>query len=69
MKTPGKFKCLKCGHEFETFQYCTSCHKCEYLYVKWLNYEECRKCWDHTKGEYENGESDGTSTTERDGET
>lgn len=37
----GKFKCMECGYEFDSFNYATDCPKCLNLYVKWLNYIEC----------------------------
>ena len=39
----AKFQCLSCGHKWEDKPGPTQCSKCNYLYVKWLNYEEMRK--------------------------
>jgi len=51
----AKFKCLKCGVEWESGPGPTQCFHCGHLYVKWLNYEEMRKYWDYMK-ENENKE-------------
>ncbi len=36
----GKYKCLKCSHEYEHPVRPTECPVCGHLYVKWLNYNE-----------------------------
>ena len=36
----GKYKCLKCNHEYSHPVRTTKCPKCGHLYVKWLNYDE-----------------------------
>jgi len=41
----AKYKCLKCGYEYEIEPEMTQCPKCRHLYVKWLNYEEMHKTW------------------------
>ena len=45
MSIIGKYKCLKCGHEWEFPIMGTSvqCMKCKYIYVEWLNYEKLEK--------------------------
>ncbi len=39
-KLIGKYKCLKCGLEYQHPVMPTECPKCGHLYVKWLNYKE-----------------------------
>lgn len=46
MKIIGNFKCLKCNKEFESKIYNVTCIFCNHVYVKWLNYEECKKQWE-----------------------
>lgn len=38
----AKYKCLKCGYEYESNPCPTQCPKCRSLYVKWVNYDEWR---------------------------
>lgn len=51
MKLLAKFKCEKCGFEFEIPQFATTCILCNNKYVKWLNYEKIRKKLDKEKNE------------------
>ena len=47
MKDISEYRCLRCKHNWkEIHKGPTQCPKCNYLYVKWLNYEEMRKEWD-----------------------
>ena len=43
MKILAKFKCLKCGYEWEEVTGPTQCSKCNHLWVKWINYEYMNK--------------------------
>ncbi len=44
----GYFRCLKCGFEWknELLPFGTTCFRCTYKYVKWLNYDQLREKWD-----------------------
>ena len=35
----ASYTCLGCGHKFHSEAGPTNCPKCEYVYVKWENYE------------------------------
>ena len=39
----AKYRCLKCGYEWEQQPQIVDCPICDHNYVKWLNYEEWRK--------------------------
>ena len=38
----AEFKCLKCGHKWHNKPGPTQCPICNYLYVRWVNYEQWR---------------------------
>lgn len=40
------YKCLRCGKEWEQIAAPTQCPHCDFMYVKWVNYEQLRKMWD-----------------------
>lgn len=42
----AKYKCDRCGFEWETDPYPTMCFRCGNLYVKWVNYEEMEEQWE-----------------------
>lgn len=42
-KLLAKFRCLKCGYEWEDIQGPTQCPKCNHLWVKWVNYKYMKK--------------------------
>jgi hypothetical protein len=39
----AKYKCLKCGLEYESDPGPTQCPSCGHLYIDWLNYEYFEK--------------------------
>jgi len=43
------FKCLNCNYHWLNLPGPTQCPMCNYLYVKWINYEEMKKSWNKTK--------------------
>jgi rubrerythrin len=39
----AKYKCMKCGYEWEQMPAQVICPICNHLYVEWVNFEEWRK--------------------------
>ena len=37
----AKYECMECKYRFETKPGPLNCFKCGYIWVKWLNWEEC----------------------------
>ena len=53
----ARFQCLKCFYLWQSRPGPTECPACGHVYVKWLNYEEMRKEWDHNERITENNQS------------
>ena len=40
MKPTAKYRCIKCGHDWEGEPGPTDCPACDHKYVKWINYTD-----------------------------